>query len=329
MQPLKAVSRTRLTDIDYTRAFAILLVVIGHWQLAPMSAYWRYVINFIYTFHMPLFLALSGYLFMYTAVPGRSYLQFLSRKVRRLVVPYLTVSVIVILFKLARQNGMSVENPVTLKTFVEILYSPAAGYYLWFIWTLWWMFVICPWFKTPASRILLFIVAAFISNVPWELPDILCLSETKCFAVFFVAGMLLYDYRNYMMTRRPSAMWGGLALFVALEAANFCGVSLAGKFVPYVAIFAIPAFFRVIQGRMGPRLSRIMLSLASASYIIYLLHTMFMVFVRSVLLRYALGGDLQYAIAGAVEISVGLTVPWLLYVYILKRFAITRVLFGL
>lgn len=329
MQPLKAVSRTRLTDIDYTRAFAILLVVIGHWQLAPMPAYWRYVVDFIYTFHMPLFLALSGYLFMYTAVPGRSYLQFLGRKVQRLIVPYLTVSVIVTLLKLAEQNDMHVVRHVTLKTFVEIFYSPAAGYFMWFIWTLWWMFVICPWFKTRASRVLLFIVAVFISNVPWELPDILCLSETKRSAVFFVAGMLLYDWRNYMMTRRPSAMWGGLALFVALEAANFCGVHLAGKFVPYVAIYAVPEFFRVMQGRITPWLSRGMLSLASASYIIYLLHTMFMVFVRSVLLRYALGGDLQYAIAGAVAISVGLTVPWLLYAYVLKRFAITRVLFGL
>ncbi len=44
--------------IDYAKAIGIILVVIGH--VIPISNEWK---QWIYTFHMPLFFALSGYLF--------------------------------------------------------------------------------------------------------------------------------------------------------------------------------------------------------------------------------------------------------------------------
>lgn len=79
-------SSNRIVAIDYTRAIAIILVVIGHWAYKGMPLWWETVIDVIYTFHMPLFFAMSGYLYMATA-RRRSYSSFLLGKVKRLFVP--------------------------------------------------------------------------------------------------------------------------------------------------------------------------------------------------------------------------------------------------
>lgn len=47
----------RVKWIDYLKGFAILLMVIGHYQGTP-----TFLNVWIYAFHMPLFFFLSGYL---------------------------------------------------------------------------------------------------------------------------------------------------------------------------------------------------------------------------------------------------------------------------
>ncbi|KAA3144009.1 acyltransferase family protein, partial [Alistipes onderdonkii] len=53
----------RLISIDIAKAICIILVVIGHYN--PDNApEWYHTINlFIYTFHMPLFMFASGYVY--------------------------------------------------------------------------------------------------------------------------------------------------------------------------------------------------------------------------------------------------------------------------
>ena len=70
--------------------------------------------------------------------------------------PYLTTSVMVIVIKLLTQGSMSVDNPVTIFSFVEMFYMPVAGYFLWFIWALWWMFVLVPLFRGKQKHVELF-----------------------------------------------------------------------------------------------------------------------------------------------------------------------------
>ena len=55
------------------------------------------------------------------------------------MVPYFSVSAIVITIKLLTEGHAYVENPVTWMSYVKMLYLPEAGYFLWFIWALWWM----------------------------------------------------------------------------------------------------------------------------------------------------------------------------------------------
>lgn len=57
--------KKRLNWVDWAKTFGIFLVVFGH-SFNPSSSEWSWeleLLNLIYSFHMPLFFFLSGYLF--------------------------------------------------------------------------------------------------------------------------------------------------------------------------------------------------------------------------------------------------------------------------
>lgn len=82
---------TRFDYIDKLRGFAILLVVIGHIYLPyTREASNHPVAQMIYSFHMPLFFFISGFLCEFThKIEKNGYLNFVWRKAIALLVPYL------------------------------------------------------------------------------------------------------------------------------------------------------------------------------------------------------------------------------------------------
>ncbi len=74
----------RIVWLDYGKAIAIYLVVLAH------TAIYKPVEAFIYTFHMPFFFFMSGYLFSFDKYP--SYLQFAKRRFKQLIVPYVILN---------------------------------------------------------------------------------------------------------------------------------------------------------------------------------------------------------------------------------------------
>lgn len=51
----------RLQYVDFLKGFAILCVVVGH--IAAFNPKCDLLIDFVYSFHMPLFFFISGFLF--------------------------------------------------------------------------------------------------------------------------------------------------------------------------------------------------------------------------------------------------------------------------
>lgn len=88
------------------------------------------------------------------------------------MLPYVVVSVIVISIKMLTEKHAFVENPVTAYAYIKMLYFPEAGYFLWFIWALWWMFVIAPLFATKQKRLLLLGAALLLYCIPPFLPEV-------------------------------------------------------------------------------------------------------------------------------------------------------------
>lgn len=88
--------KQRLTYIDIARAIGILFVVLGH-----VNQFYRdsqgiensQTLIFIYAFHMPLFFILSGILFSEKTFHDLSFFDFLIKKVKALLVPYLFLDI--------------------------------------------------------------------------------------------------------------------------------------------------------------------------------------------------------------------------------------------
>lgn len=131
--------------ISFLQAFGILLVVVGHAFPAGGDDCGLY--RWIYSFHMPLWIFLSGYLLRYTAPEaaagscplagirfgGRG--GFLDKKVRRLLVPYLLLSTLVFLPKV--WLGRWAVKPVELswEAYFGMLLVPSKNVivYYWFL----------------------------------------------------------------------------------------------------------------------------------------------------------------------------------------------------
>lgn len=75
--------------IDYTKAIGIILVVIGH-SACPIA-----IKNFIYSFHMPLFFIISGYLIPPTCFKNK--VCFFKRKFKGLYIPFVIWSIVFLL----------------------------------------------------------------------------------------------------------------------------------------------------------------------------------------------------------------------------------------
>lgn len=86
--------KDRIEWIDVVKGYGIIAVIVGHIS-TPFVTVW------VYTFHIPLFFFLSGYLFN----TNYSFDYFLSRKVKSLLIPYFCLSVPVLFHELVFNNG--------------------------------------------------------------------------------------------------------------------------------------------------------------------------------------------------------------------------------
>ncbi|MDQ1254605.1 MAG: acyltransferase [Euryarchaeota archaeon] len=81
----------RLAWIDALKGFGILLVVFAHYML-PQA-----LDTYIFSFHMPLFFFVSGFVFNFVKY-SESAANFIKRRFRSLIIPYFAFAVITLLF---------------------------------------------------------------------------------------------------------------------------------------------------------------------------------------------------------------------------------------
>lgn len=328
----------RILFIDVAKAICIILVVIGHYIPDNSPDWYVAVHDIIYTFHMPLFMFASGYVYIAT-VKDIPYGQFILKKVRRLMVPYFTTSIIVISIKILTEGSMSVDNPVTAASYLRMFYYPEAGYFLWFIWALWWMFVIIPLLGTRSARLALFFIGLVLHYTPLPLTDIFCLAQFKNMFVFFMLGVIAFEHvwlHSFIKDLNIKQSVVIVALFVVCQYIRFGAeeqgtiISVINILLPYLGILFIIEISKLwCHIAMLNKKSTILLVSAS-SYIIYLFHTTFEGFAKAVCRKLPFDSDLWYVFVpeALAVITCGVVVPIILF-KVFKRYKVTKVLFGL
>lgn len=171
--------------IDIVRGITIFLVVFGH---AIQYGSGREVINnglffdaiifkFIYSFHMPLFMLISGYLFAGT-IARYSFAQVLESRVTKLIIPIIMWSFIpymIVLFQI-NLSGLGM-----IKKFIGTVVRE-----YWFLWAIFYcsmaVLLVSQWFKDNLVVYLIGIIVSFI------VPDIYNFQLYKYMYPFFLIG---------------------------------------------------------------------------------------------------------------------------------------------
>lgn len=192
---ISPVPRRHYAEIDLCRGIGILLVVMGHAlkQTSTDDPTLNGIISVIYSFHMPLFFLLSGFVAV-----KMLYLQTMSDKLRqlrsravRLLIPYFFVGILY--FPLKFVLSRYAVKPYDFSTAWRILLGENPNTTLWFLYALFWISAICIFLLNPKTLPFLLAASGVLSlasyywDWSWNVPRYL---------FFFVLGIairLSYD----------------------------------------------------------------------------------------------------------------------------------------
>ena len=193
----------RIYWLDNLKWFLILLVVLGH---AIQHTYADFgqncLFRAIYSFHMPAFMAVSGYLAWKpktVCVSSTDYLKKLFRRVRQLVIPYMIWS-LAATFVLA--GGLGVADVVSLVVYPERN--------LWFLWVLFMIFVCFETVRLLASRCPRYGDAIVVASVVVVYGAVsLChthkfgLDSMRYYYIFYCLGFFAHHYKQVFSLSKP------------------------------------------------------------------------------------------------------------------------------
>jgi len=313
----------RRVEFDIAKALCIILVVMGHYTTTNPT-WWANVRDIIYTFHMPLFMFASGYIYI-AFKKEECYGSFLQKKIKRLMIPYVVTSIIIIAIKLLTQSILYVKNPVTPFAFLKIFYYPEAAYHLWFIWALWWIFCIVPFFKSKKWRTILFGVSILLHYMQPHLvlPSIACIDLTVKMLMWFMIGVMCFDWNVDIKNVKLTHIGLTAVIFATALIMKERGI-LFHHLCPYLGVIFFMYLSKWISEK---RTHKTLMAVSKSSYIIYLFHSTFMGFTLSILMKLSFMHSLPL-LTLIIIVATGVIIPILLQ-YLLLRTKTTRFLFGL
>lgn len=187
------VCQTRNMYLDIVKGVIIVLVVMGHSiqygngyvYLDGENFYDNSVFKFIYSFHMPIFMLVSGYLFN-NSIEKYAPLHLFMKKMRMLIIPILLFGLLdrrmgILMLHLLRGN-------VNILDFIrEYLSFVFVDYYLWFLWSVFLNSMIIQIVHRYGDRVWLYLI---IWGVSLLIPDDTLRGVYSFMYPFFVIGYL-------------------------------------------------------------------------------------------------------------------------------------------
>lgn len=200
---MKSVKKYPWIDTLYT--IGIMLVIFGHshpsdWILFSGTIFEK-IILFIYTFHMPLFFFISGFLFMNSqSLRKLGYKKWIQNKMIRLLTPYVFLSVIAIVPK----YYLEYHSFVTSEYLAKAIFVPRVGVWghFWFIPVLLWCYMLFGICRSCLFQNESYMVCSLtlISLIVYFLPistQWLGISDLRKALFYFCIGMGVNHFRLY------------------------------------------------------------------------------------------------------------------------------------
>lgn len=201
--------------IDLLKGFAIILVVLGHSvQFLSDNNFENPLFKFIYAFHMPLFMFLSGYVCF--KPHGEKHIN-LRKRFKTLIIPFFVWCIIhniyVFLFP---KNIISQVSPIAL------LINPDKG--LWFLWVL---FFLCLFLQISFTitkkyeELVMFLIAITLLFIVYFIPygKNFGIPLMLWYIVFFTFGYVFHKYKTFFIPYQH--FWGIISILLFFIAVPF------------------------------------------------------------------------------------------------------------
>lgn len=212
----------RDVSIDFAKGIAILFVYLGHSiiyhpiELASLYEWCHVLERMIASFNLPMFFLVSGLLFGFSK---KSWQNVVKDKVERLLIPYLFTMLIVILSKMLLPSSMAYSDSTSNGLGGAIYNVLVEGGDRWFVYVLMWVFAISlPLRKIVKTNwiwiVVIFPVAITLCHMA---PTVFLLDLTMKYIPFFIIGMYLSKYFEYIKTKLADYFYFIVAAFVVLN----------------------------------------------------------------------------------------------------------------
>jgi fucose 4-O-acetylase-like acetyltransferase len=228
----------RIKWIDTAKGLGIILVILGHKLTISSSIY-----NYIYSFHMPFFFFLSGYLF--SDINNMKLKDFAIKKSRSLLIPYFIFAAISYIYWIffQTQMGDDIKHPDMGHLFVGIFYSNPNYHFMAFNVALW--FLTCLF----CTEILFFNLIKKIKNIHYIVLALI---------LFSIAG---YIYSLHSLIKLPWSFDVALSAVVFYGAGYLCKVYKPDNLLInnrnkiFILLTLIPVSFIISQINSGVEMS--------------------------------------------------------------------------
>lgn len=311
----------KLTWLLLLQGWTMLWVVIGHAPLSPEVLQGENVLDnsvswiadifftFAYSFHMPLFIMISGYLFYRTRViKGWKYLDMVKDKWLRLGIPYILFITLAIIVKLCMPGSVGRSVEFDAWGLVMNYVSPYNGALqeMWFVAVIFLYFLLYPLYpyllKDKYMVFMTMIAAIGMYFIPTSLiTNIFAINLAVHYFVYFFVGMSISRlHLEESIVTFPSIIISGLLYVIS----QYFGIPLLGPLSASIAFWGIAM---LIDRKLTGNIFR---TFRNYTYQIFLIGIFVQIAVKVMYSKFHYAGD--YVIYYILCILVGIYIPVLI-----------------
>lgn len=267
---MRNTNNTRNTYLDVMKGIGILLVVLGHCiQYGSGSGYLdgaffdNPVFKFIYSYHMPFFMLISGYLFAYSCEKKKWY-ELLIVKFKQLIIPLACFSVVSLLIAIVKEAAFGASEVISVTWIAKTLFQSFV-YGPWFLWALWWcslaVILVRRFFR---DSVWIYVLGTLLTFV---LPDSYNLQMYKFMWPFFLLAYLFCanDYQNKLKSFYTKK-WMPVLLGVV-----FIGLLCFYNYDIYIYNSGFTVLGKDVLTQTGINIFRFVVGLTGSIFVMYLI----------------------------------------------------------
>lgn len=322
--------------INIAKGLGIILVVVGHFNPGNAPQFWQTLNTFIYTFHMPLFFFISGYLYKHSE---GNYINNLKIKIQRLGIPFITIALVFFFVKFISGYFVTLDFPVNIHSIVKLLDNPMKSYVplLWFVHALIGIFLIYPIirsiFNACAAFSITLTTAIFIHGININTPFF---SHAIQNMPYFALGVVCMEIQTLKNIDFLESEWTFLSLFIVMiifslifrDVGTFSVTTLCIKYFQGILGIVSVVSLSMALGKKYQATKVVAIEVIGiCSMSIYLFHTLFESAIRILFTSQLSSLKTPFLMIALLAVMSGLFLPMVIEIAVLRKSKLLSLLF--